>query len=252
MHDAVAVGQALDRGRRSRATPGSRGSRTLVALERRGERARPARAGARPARWAAADEVARAGRRRCGAPSSTVAITERRARDRRRVHLAQDAEAELLDEAALLLLDRRLAGARPGTRSRAVAERLVQRDRLGEADVRRCRSVCAARCAPAAARRATRAPSPRPPTSRWYASSSTIAAVVDRHRHQVEVAPHALRRTRSTIADSMPSFGVQDLAGAAAAALDEELLRVALADEERRGTCGRPSCRARCRRRCGG
>ena len=59
------------------------------------------------------------------------------------------------------------------------------------------------------------------------------AAVVDRDRHQVEVAPHALdegahdRRQHAELRR-------QDLAGAAAAALDEELLRVALADQELR------------------
>src|SRR5262249_18064708 len=139
-------------------------------------------------------------------------------------------EAEALDEAPLLLLDGRL----PVLLVKAlalVAEGFVERDRHAVADV--CRPEPLRQDAARTQEGAQRLPLLR--LARDLARVALLlrdASVVDRDRHQVEVTADALAK-RLGDGREHAELGLQHLARAGAAALDEEFLRVPLADEER-------------------
>src|SRR5207248_10552637 len=153
----------------------------------------------------------------------------RRAADGGLVHLAQEPEAESLDEAALLLLHRRIAHAGLEALARR-PERRVQRDRIREADVHRAVPALedAARAQECAERLRLLL------LARDFAAVDLFfgnAPVVDGDRHEVEVAPDAAdERVQDRRQHAEPRR--EHLPGPRSSAFDEELLRVALADQE--------------------
>src|SRR2546426_561028 len=202
-------------------------ARPIVALER-GRDPRPLgvqQAGERVRRGEEVAHAARGARR----------AQERRGADRRGtrhrsiVHGAQQAEAQALDEAALLLLPLRVA--EPGREALARgAEGGVQRDRVRIAHVDR----------PVAALEHAARAQERPERLALLLLAGDLALVglllrnapvVDGDGHEVEVPPHALDEGVQDCRQHAELRG-EDLPRPRPPALDEELLRVALADQE--------------------
>src|SRR5262249_23841127 len=147
-----------------------------------------------------------------------------------RVDLAQEAEAEALDEAPFLLLLRGLAVVCRRTLALR-AERVVQGDGRSVADVG----------GPEALRQNAARAQQRPEGLALLLLARDLAlvdlllgnpAIVDRHRHEIEVATDALLEGADD-GRQHPELRLHHLAGAGAAALDEELLRVPFPDQER-------------------
>src|SRR5579884_347742 len=170
-------------------------------------------------------------------PARRARCAEQRGRAHRRgprdghsIHLAQEPEAEPLNEAALLLLERRVAW---GLLQAGIErpQRLAQRDGFAVAHVGR--PVAPLEDAARAQERTERLPLLG--LAQHFARVRLLlgnAPVVDRDRHEVEVAPHPLQEGVHDRREH-PELRREDLSRARAPALDEELLRVAFADEER-------------------
>src|SRR5579885_485831 len=151
-------------------------------------------------------------------------------RDGHRIHLAQEPKAQPLDEAALLLLERRVARGllQAGTER---PERFAQRDGLAVAHVGG--AVAPLEDAARPKERTERLPLLR--LAQHFAGVRLLlgnAPVVDRDRHEVEVATHPLQEGVHDCREHA-ELRREDLSRPRAPALDEELLRVAFADEKR-------------------
>src|SRR5262249_55271511 len=150
-----------------------------------------------------------------------------RPRDRGRVDLAENPESQTLDEAPFLLLRRGLAVCRPGALALG-GKGVVQGDGRSVADV----------SGPEALRQdAARAQQGSEGLALLFLACDLALvdlllgdpAIVDRHRHEVEIAADALLEGADD-GRQHPELRLHHLAGAGSAALDEELLRVSFPD----------------------
>ena len=197
-----------------------------VALQRRRERHAPVH-----------QELGQRARRRCEVAIANGGFRRRQqdrrrhrrsARDRHVVHLAQDAEPEFLNEVPFLVFDRRV-GDRLLETPTLVSEGGIERDRLRERHVDG--AVLLAQHAPRLQKRAE--------GFLLLLSTEQLllvrllfddATVVDRDRYEVEVAADAVDEDVDDGRQHSELRG-QDLSRPAPPALDEELLRVPLADQ---------------------
>src|SRR5438876_5547433 len=225
--DAARVHQAVDQPAPREPVEALLEVRLIVALER-GRDPRPLSVQQPGERVRRGEEVAHAARGARRAQERRGAH-RRGPRHRGVVHGAQQAEAQALDEAALLLLPLRVA--EPGREALARGpEDGVQRDRVRIAHVDR--PVAALEHAARAQERPERlAPLLLAGDLALVGLLLRNAPVVHGDGHEVEVPPHALDEGVQDGRQHAQLWG-EDLPRPRPPALDEELLRVALADQE--------------------